>query len=129
MTSPAQDLKSLLDANSGLSLEFGVDLFVGDMPETPDSCVCLFDTPGFPVGIGPFYTCSAQVLVRGAVGSYVETYSLTADISSVLHEYYGTPSGSSFYYTGIWAAGVPFFIGMDDSNRPLFSINFRIQRR
>lgn len=129
MTTPAQDIKVLLESDSSLALSFGEDLFVGEMPENPNLCVSLFDTGGIPVVVGPFYTCFVHILVRGVVGGYVEAYTLAEEISSVIHEYYGTPLGSSFYYTGVWASSVPFFIGTDEANRPLFSLNFKVQRR
>ena len=129
MTSPAEDIKALLEAESSLALDFGTDLFVGDMPESPDNCICVMDTGGFAPSIGPYYHPSVQILVRGTVGSYSETIAQAQALCITLHAYYGTPSGSSFYYAGVWSLGDPFYIGVDENNRPLFSINFRIQRR
>lgn len=129
MTSPAQDIRVLIDGDSSLGLVFGTDLFVGDMPESPDACVALFDTGGSSPDPNKYFRADVQVLVRGTVGSYSETYAVTETILLLLHEYYGTPSGSTYYYSVVWASGVPFYIGVDESNRPLFSLNFRIQRR
>lgn len=129
MTSCSSDIKTLLEADSSLALEFGTDLFIGELPETPNQCCTIVDTGGYETKIGPYYSPTVQMLFRGDVGEYEETYSLAQAVTILLHEYSGTPSGSTFYYTGIWSLGDPFFIGVDENERPLFSINFRIQRR
>lgn len=129
MNSSAQDIKELIEADSSLSLEFGVDLFIGDMPETPNECVALFDTGGSETTVGPYYRSSVQILLRGEVGGYSEVHDRAFSINALLYGYSGVPTSSSLYYTGIWSLGDPFYIGVDEENRPLFSINFRIQRR
>jgi len=129
MNTPAQDIRLILEEASGLGLVFATDLFIGLMPDYPDLCVSLTDTPGIEPGVGPYYYNSLHVLVRGGVGEYDEAVQLAVDIASVLHEYHGWPDSSSYYYAGIWQQSEPFFIGVDEKNRPLFSTNYRIQRR
>jgi len=129
MSTPAQDIRLILEGASSLGLSFGTDLFVGLMPDSPDECVSIIDTPGTEPGVGPYYYSSVQVLVRGGVGEYDSAAALGRDIAAVLHEYTGKPDSSTLYYAGIWQLSEPFFIGVDEKNRPLFSTNYRIQRR
>lgn len=129
MNTVAQDIKVILDGDSSLGLTFGTDLFVGLMPTTPDTCVSVIDTGGLEPTVGPYYYPTAQVLVRAGVGLYDTAASLAYSLIDKLHRYYGQPDSSSYYYTGIWAVGDPVFLGLDEANRPMFSINFRIQRR
>ena len=129
MNSPAQDIRIILEADSSLGLVFGTDLFIGLMPDSPDACASIADSGGFPASPGPYYYPTAQVLVRGIVGSYAATSAVAADVVAALHEYTGQPDSSSYFYAGIWSMYDPIFIGVDEKNRPLFSMNFRIQRR
>jgi len=125
----AEDIKTLLDNSSSCGLTFGTDLFIGLMPDGPDLCASVTDAPGLPPSPTLYYSEFVHILVRGGVGGYSEAASLAEDIGAVLHEYTGTPAGSDFYYAGVWLTGSPAFIGVDDKNRPMFSINLRIQRR
>jgi len=129
MNTSAQDIKIILDGDSSLGLTFGTDLFIGLMPDTPDECVAVTDTGGLEPAPGPYYYPTVQLLVRAGVGLYATVSDLAYTILDKLHEYCGQPDSSSYYYTGIWATGDPVFIGTDEKNRPLFALNFRIQRR
>lgn len=129
MNSPAQDLRLILEADSSLALEFGTDLFIGEMPETPDECASLMDTGGLEPTTGPLYYPMAQALVRAGVGQYSNASNLAYGVLDALNRYSGQPDSSGYYYTGIWPVGEPVFLGTDEKNRPMFSINFRMQRR
>lgn len=129
MTTASQDVRYILDGQSSLALEFGTDLFIGLMPETPNLCVSLADYSGMSPDPNDYFKPSFQVLVRGNVGEYDIAAELAESIVTVLHEYTGTPNPSGYFYAGIWLSGDITFLGVDELNRPLFSLNFRTQRR
>ena len=129
MNTCAQDIVTLLEGISSLALSPGVDLFIGPMPDSPDECVSVTDSPGTEPDPNNYYNDSIQVLVRGEVGGYADASALAADIATELHQYTGQPDVYSAVYTLVWQTSSPFFIGTDENNRPLFSTNYRIQRR
>lgn len=129
MSSPAQDLRYVLEADSSLDLSFGTNLFVGEMQNSLASAVVLLDTGGYSPDPGPYYKPTLQVIVRAASGEYASGYTLAESIRSCLHEYTGQPDSSTMEYTGVWSIGDPMYLGTDESGRPLFSLNFRIHRR
>lgn len=129
MSSSADDIRILLEAESSLGLALGTDLFVGVMPDAPDACVSVLDTPGYSADPNNYQHAGLQILVRAALGGYLSAYSLAENIWDTIHEYYGQPASGSYYYTLIWGEGQPFFIGVDEQSRPMFSMNFRLQRR
>lgn len=74
-----------------------------------------------------------QVLVRGLPfnqfsSGYAEAEDLARTVKRALHGFTGLSSAAGHNYVGIWSENGPFFIGFDESKRPLFSANFRIQR-
>jgi hypothetical protein len=129
MSSAADDFRIILDDNSGVGLSFGTDMFVGAMPDAPDECISIIDTGGQEPDKGPYEKATVQIMIRAGVGEYLVGYNLAKDVQRVLHEYCGKPDSGSFYYTGIWTTGEPFYLGTDAKGRPLFSLNFRYQRR
>lgn len=129
MSSAADDFRIILDASSSAGLTFGTDMFVGAMPDTPDECISIIDTGGQEPDKGPYEKATVQIMVRAGVGEYLVGYALAKAVQGALHEYYGQPDSSSFYYTGIWTTGEPFYLGTDTRGRSLFSLNFRYQRR
>jgi len=125
---PSEDIKDLIDADSDLGLTFGTDLFVSEMPETPDACVCVYDTGGFPPDPNHTYDHpSVQVRVRGAKGKYRDAYVRANDIKKLLHQTTNeTADGSR--YLGIFAGSDVLFVGYDDNHRPLLTVNFNCER-
>lgn len=115
-------------------------VFLGHMPDStranmPDRSVALLHNSGGPdYGRVEIERPALQVLTRGASiydasTAYEEASSLAHDIKNVLHEFTGDSglSGGKAY-VGIWNMSGPFFLGFDDSMRPVFSNNFRILR-
>ena len=126
MRSPAIDVKDVLD-DAALGT-FGTDLFVSKLPDSPDACVCVFDTGGFAPESGYVYERpTVQVQVRGAVGAYEAAYNKAVAVKNALHDLHNQSWGVS-RYIGIWAMSDVLHLGYDDKNRPLFSVNFRIHR-
>lgn len=130
MNSPATDIGDMLDASdAGLGLTFAIDLFVSEMPDSPDKCVCIYDTGGFdPLATTERYEKpTVEVMVRGDKMGYVAGWKLAQDIKDTLHKLHNEIWNST-KYIGIWCVGDINHIGYDQSQRPLFSINFRIHR-
>lgn len=130
MNSPAQDIKDMIDASdAALGLTFAVNLFVSEMPESPNECVCVYDTGGFdPASTDERYEYpTVEIMVRGERMEYTDGWSLAQDIKDVLHKLHNE-TWDSTRYIGIWCVGDVNHIGYDENQRPKFSINFRIHR-
>ena len=125
---PSAEIKDLLAAQ-GLGV-FAEDIFVGKQPVSPDQCITVIDSGGFTPESG--YTLdnpTVQILVRGAKDAYVSAWNKAQQIKVYLHNYSeASPQSDNSRIIGIWAMGDILFIEWDESNRPVFSINFRIQR-
>ena len=131
MNPASQDIKDMLEGESSLGLIFATDLFVGKEPPTPDNCVTIFDTPGYPdiltlEGDGELYSPSVQIRVRNT--SYLTGWDLANDIRAVLHgKNNETWNGSSYEF--IKCTGGPFLLDWDNNGRCRFVINFDMKRR
>jgi hypothetical protein len=128
MNAPSVEIKDILETDSGLGLEYATDLFVGEMPDTPDECVCVYDSPGEDPQAGFTYERPhVQIRVRGAKGKYVEAHNLARAVAAVLHGLTNETVGAT-RYIGIWQIGSVIPLGLDDNKRPIMTINFRAQR-
>ena len=124
MNSPSVDIKTILDGES-----LGVDVYTfKEPPGTPNECITVYDTGGFPADED--YTLerpTVQVKVRGEMNQARETFTIAQDVKEVLHKKANETVGST-RYIGIWCMGGIIWLGLDDSNRPMYSINFRMER-
>jgi hypothetical protein len=129
MNAPSQDIKDMLESSvSGLNLTFATDLFISRMPESPDVCVALFDYSGLPPEPGyDYFYPSVQVRVRGNQGGYQAAWTVAESIRDFLRDIHDE-TWNSTKYVHIWCQGDILSLGQDENNRPIFSINFRIQR-
>ena len=113
------------------SLTLGTSLFLGRLPDEPDTAVALFETGGeAPVNTmgGGQYEMEQprlQVLTRGA--SYSATHSLAMSIWLEL-EAITNDTLSSTLYQRITAVQSPFPLERDTQDRIVFSQNFRVQK-
>lgn len=134
MNPPSIDIKDILDAESSIDLTAATNLFVFEMPDhtdTPDLCVCLYDSGGF----SPADTLdderrerpTVQVMVRGAVGGYTTAHNLAQDIRDTLHNLTDYTINSARYIR-VAIEGDVNNVGKDDKKRPLLTMNFNIQR-
>jgi hypothetical protein len=129
MNAPSVDIKDFLVAG-GLSLTFGTNLFVGKEPESPDSCVTIFDTPGAPPDryfnqSQKYDRPSIQIRVRD--NDYRNGWALTNSIKNLLHSY--PPSvQSDTTYTAIFCSQEPALLDWDGNDRARFVVSFDIQR-
>ena len=128
MNAPSEDIKDILEGMSALALIFATDLFISEMPDEPDQCVCIYDTGGEPAEVNYIYEKpTIQIRVRGAKGAYLATHELAQSIRDTLNGL-NNETWNGARYVGIWAMGDVLFINYDDNHRPIFTINFRIHR-
>lgn len=131
MNPASEDIKDILTADSSTTVAtFATDLFISELPASPDLCISLYDQGSWKppeVNFDQEYPI-LQVLVRGTVSGYTTAYELAEDIYDVLHTMKNTTKNSTFYIS-ITAATSIMYIGRDEKNRPLFSTNYHIIRR
>ena len=124
---PSIDIKDVLeDSSSGLGLSFGVNMFIGSMPNKPDNCICIYDYPGESQDLFGYEKPSVQVLVRNK--NYETAWNLCKDIKYFLHDGFNNFIINQTRYIRIYSISDALPLGMDESNRYKMSINFRTER-
>jgi hypothetical protein len=131
MNAASEDVKDMLLAESGLGLQFGINLFVGREPSNPDNCVTIFDTPGLPplatLGNDSAYQYPAlQILVRNR--NYLVGYAIITNIIELLHNR-GPETWNGAMYCSILCSGEPALLDWDANGRARLFTNFNLQRR
>lgn len=125
------DLGTYLAAQVG-SLTLGTNLFLGRLPDDPDTCVALYeyggDAPLSTMGsdaMPPIERPRIQVLTRASGYSSARTLSLQCftAVEGVLNE-----TLSSTLYYRISANQSPFPLERDSRDRVLFAQNFRVSK-
>lgn len=131
MNPPSEDIKDILlaEAGSSLALVYATNLFVAEIPlEVKGQCVCLIDSGGDPPDAHLEYERPfVQVLVKGAKRDYAGGYALAQGCRDALNGIYQYTVNSA-RYIGIWIASDIIYVGPDDSERPVFTVNLRIHR-
>ena len=129
MNSPSEDVKDILE-NAGVGT-LANDLFVGKEPiadQTQDAVVTIYDTGGSaPEVAASIGHPSVMVRIRGAKGGYREAYTKAESVKTALHGLNNESWGSARYIQ-ILAQSDILFNGFDEKDRPIFTINFSIQR-
>lgn len=130
MNSVSVDIKDMLESSSVAIATFAVDLFISEFPDYPDQCICLKDTMSWKEpetnGSNMEYP-GLQVLVRGTPSGYNSAYALARSIQEEFHALSAFRQGA--YYISIAVSTETTYIGRDETNRCLFSINFIICRK
>ena len=131
MNSPSLDIKDMLVADTSLSLTFATNLFVGKEPGSPDNCVTIYDTVGYPpyLGLGGevgYEYPSVQIYVRNT--KYNTAWDLIERIKDSLHGR-NHQSWNGTLYMLIACSSGPALLDWDDNGNCRFFINFNIQRR
>ncbi len=122
----SEDLKDMLEAESALGLTFGTDLFIGSEPPEPDQCVTIYDTGGQSPDVHIEYRRpTAQVRVRS--NAYRDGWVLANDILEALNGKHEETWNSTRYLT-IWTLSDVLYIGKDQNDRFLFTVNFLTHR-
>ena len=128
MNPPTVDKKDYLEtSSSGGNFIFGVNLFIGLLPETPDLAVCLFDTSGASAEQYSIFNPTVQVLVRGKQGKYEDAYAKANEVVDIFHNMANTEMGGTQYIL-IWKMTEVGHVGNDTKGRPIFSCSLRIKR-
>lgn len=128
MNAPSEDIKDYLVTISALALEYATDLFISEMPDEPNDCVCIYDTGGAPAEPHITYERPTfQIRIRGERGKYQDAYDLAQAIKIELNGINNETIATS-RYIGIWLSSDIIFVGYDKKHRPLLSINFRAHR-
>lgn len=129
MNATSVDIKDMLEAES-LGLTFGTDLFVGNIPSSPDDVVAIFDTPGglpqLTMDVAKMERPSINIMVRNS--DYREGYALAEQIKDALHGRAHETWNSTLYMV-IYCVNGPFALMWDENRRIVFSINFNVIRR
>lgn len=124
--SAIDDLAIQLANDTGYSV--GNQLYKGNMPPIPDSCVAIVGRPGMkPNAYIPAEKAPAfQVLVRDV--SYSSGEAILAKVRASLQSKTPQTIGSTyFFYINATAEGG--WIGRDETGRDLWSINFQTMIR
>jgi hypothetical protein len=130
MNAASVDIKDLLVANTELGLEFTKNLFIGFEPEAPDTCVTIYDTPGYAsdiimTGNDGYEYPSVQIQVRS--DGYIEAFTIADDIRNYLHGKHHVKTDDCEYQV-IDCTSPPFMLNRDENNRVKFVINLDLQR-
>lgn len=127
MTSPAEGIKAILAAESVVDGGSGWTGLVGGLSENA-KCVALIDLPGRggEVKVAIDYP-SVQALVRGEAGAggYSDAYAKAQEVYDTLQGI-DTPNVTWTGLVSAVAISLPAWLGRDDSNRPRFSVTFRL---
>jgi hypothetical protein len=99
-------------------------IYISEMPDTPDLCICLYARPGRPKSL----FCDLQypelhVEVRAATYSAAQTKAEAVD--TALHAQHDVTLSAHKYLT-IQARGVPCKLEVDGRGRTIFYQNFEI---
>jgi len=125
------DLGTYLAAQVG-TLTLGTNLYLGRMPDEPDTCVALYEYGGdAPVNVmggdsmPPVEQPRIQILTRASGYSSARTLALECwtAVEAVLNE-----SLSGTLYHRVSANQSPFPLERDSHDRVLFAQNFRVQK-
>lgn len=123
-----EDLRTYL-ASAGLGLTAGTNLFVSDMPTTPDACVCLFDYGGTPPQFFLDGTRlerpSVQVAVRAATLATARS-TMDSVVTKMMALTGATVSGKN--WVQCLPNQSPFFLRRDEKERPWVVCNFDIMK-
>jgi len=130
MNPPCEDIKDIL-VDGGVGV-FQTNLFLVSMPNTPDACVGVFDSPGMPPDLSynvyDLEYPSVQVRVRGDIFGYEAAWNKAKEVKDCLHGK-ANETWNGTYYLLIACSAEIMFVYVDENNRPVLSVNFEIHRR
>lgn len=128
IANPAVGIKDLLvTAGVGTFAALaGWGIYVGQQPTDPDTVVTVYNSGG--KNADPKFLLQEphiQVRIRGAANGYVAAYDKAAEVQD---ELLGIPSQvvNGDQWDGITAIGDINPLGYDESQRPMFSVNFSL---
>ena len=123
------DVGTYMAANvSDTTLTLGTNLFLGRLPDSPDTCVAIYATAGHaPTDV--FGADSAPpienvgVMCHTRATAYSDCQSLAVDVMKTLSKVINETLTSTAYYK-IEATQSPFALDRDEQERMVFSCNF-----
>lgn len=119
------DIATYLEANSIGTV--GTDLFKGDMPETPDNCVALFEYAGEPPEVATDIEYPGlQVRVRNT--SYSAARVKIDAVYALLHTLANTTLSGTKYLSIFAVQSSPVPLGRDSSNRVDLAQNYKVTK-
>lgn len=126
------DIQAYLSGSSaGCGLTSATNLFISDLPTTPDKAVCLYDyggaSPSFLLGADLLDRPSFQVLARDAVLADARTLAELV-YARLLTARNKTLSPSGKVYLAITPNQAPFFLKRDDKGRSIVACNYDVQK-
>lgn len=130
MTSPAMNAKNIL-VSKGIVRETDPTatewlVRIGKMPESPDQVVTVYDTGGFtPFTKWQLDQPTIQVMIRGDKNGYENAWNKALEVKDILLGIEPLDI-DEVHWSGATMLGDIAFLKYDDSDRPLFSANFRI---
>ena len=123
------DVGTFLAANvTDTTLTLGTNLFLGRMPDSPDTCVAIYETGGnAPTDVFGGNTAppieNAGLMCHTRASSYSDCQSLAVDIMKTLTKVINETLTGTTYYK-IEANQSPFGLERDEEERMIFSCNF-----
>ena len=123
------DVGTYMAANvTDTTLTLGTNLFLGRLPESPDTCVAIYETAGTsPTDVFGANTAppieNAGVMCHTRATSYSSCQSLAVDVMKTLSKVINETLTSTVYYK-IEATQSPFALDRDEQERMVFSCNF-----
>lgn len=127
------EIGTYLAANvTDTTLTLGTNLFLGRMPDTPNTCVAIFETAGLSgvdamggSSLPAYVRPRVQALVRAA--AYSDASSLAEDIYKQFQKI-DNESLSGVYYLRAEGMQSPFYLERDGQERAVFSCNYQTLR-
>ena len=104
----------------------GTNIFIGFAPDEVDDCIMLREVPG-PGPVIHSVCYDVQVLLRGARAQQDATRAKAENIRNTIWELRPQTIGGVFY-GGFNIITDIDRLGLDEQNRPLFSLNVRLLR-
>lgn len=125
------DIKSILVAG-GMATG---DIYLGSVPDAPNvgnTIIGLVEPGGGPPELAMGGVVAAeqtviQAIIRGNQWDYSTTQATARTAYQILRNRV-TETVNTVEYKHIRAVAIPFFIGYDDNDRPLFSLNIEVFR-
>jgi len=138
MNPASEDIKDILIDSSvgvadGFAVSSGWSVYISTIPDdanTPDTCIGIFDTGGADPDnyLGGYIDRpSVQVRIRGAKFGYQAAWDKAKEVVDALHRRAGETWNGTRYVQILLRGGI-LFVGYDDLNRPIISLNFDIMR-
>lgn len=103
------------------------DIFFNTQPDSPDNCITITDTGGYPSdNTGVIRNPTFQIRTRNI--DYAAAKEKAEEIYEILHQADNFYLGNFYIYYAEFA-GEPAYMGKDENNRAEITMNLRLERR